>query len=322
MAASVYIYSALGKFDYQFAHTVGQDFLRTAASVIGGLPDGFDEPLRAKLALMLPTIELIAGVGLLFPLTQRICGIIVIGMHTSLIAILGPWALGHSVGVIVWNAALIFQSYWWMVRRNDDPNIHTQPQNENPIANRHPISLANVVTIPIILFAMVAPMTERWGFWDHWLSWSLYSPHTSRVDVQIHRSAIGKLDDNLFQFVEAEDDDDGWQSFSMAAWSLKSRGVPIYPQSRYQMQLAIELAKRQNLDQDIRALERSMSNRWTGRRQETPMLGRSAFESQGRVRHLNRVHFRGSRVPRRSIPICSRTKKSHSLSLTHSFKSF
>jgi hypothetical protein len=44
LAASVYLYSAAGKFDYQFVHTVGQDFLHSIARPLGGLPDWFDHP--------------------------------------------------------------------------------------------------------------------------------------------------------------------------------------------------------------------------------------------------------------------------------------
>ncbi|MGI9474861.1 MAG: hypothetical protein ACR2NZ_25245, partial [Rubripirellula sp.] len=81
LAATVYIFSAAGKIDYQFAHTVGQDFLQAIAIPLGGIPAGFDEALRTKLALLFPSVELIAGIGLLIPTTRRVAAFVLIAMH-------------------------------------------------------------------------------------------------------------------------------------------------------------------------------------------------------------------------------------------------
>ncbi|MGB7325253.1 MAG: hypothetical protein WBD31_10315, partial [Rubripirellula sp.] len=108
---------------------------------------------------------------------------------------------------------------------------------------------------------------------DHWLSWSLYSPHTSRVDIQVHQSATSAMNEDIVSMLEADDDNDGWRTFSLSSWALDSRGVPVYPQSRYQLDLAIEFASRQGLDRDVRASLQSMSDRWTGTRDRKWLSG-------------------------------------------------
>ena len=109
LAASIYVYSAVGKFDYQFAHTVGQQFLETIMSVVGGVPESWSEPTRAKLAMLFPAGELIVGLGLLVPHTRRVAGWLVIAFHLTLLLVLGPWGLDHSHGVLVWNVVLLAQ---------------------------------------------------------------------------------------------------------------------------------------------------------------------------------------------------------------------
>ena len=116
LAASVYIYSALGKFDYQFVHTVGIDFLKAIARPIGGLPAHVSISRLAMIAYLFPATELLLGVLLLPKFSRRVAGVAAMIMHASLIGILGPWSLNHSAGVLVWNLLLMIQSWFLFVR--------------------------------------------------------------------------------------------------------------------------------------------------------------------------------------------------------------
>ncbi len=63
-AASIYIYSAMGKFDFQFTHTVGQDFLNAIARPFGGLPDGMDVSTLREMGLSIPDGRIVGRVRL------------------------------------------------------------------------------------------------------------------------------------------------------------------------------------------------------------------------------------------------------------------
>lgn len=268
-AASVYIYSAAGKFDYQFAHTVGQDFLRALLNPVGGVPESWDESTRAAATMFFPAVELAAGVACLFQRSRIIAGIVLIGMHAALIAILGPWSLDHSTGVLVWNVALAFQAYWWMVRGCSDRKPEPSP----------PQNLAgSSFAMAVVVLAIAAPLGERRGLWDHWLSWSLYSPHTSRVEVQLHTSATDRLNPSQQSFIEPDDDGDGWLTLSIERWSLSGRGVPLYPQSRYQLALIRQLIRRQGLTDDVRIVIKGVADRRTGQRDVVYKTGRRQIE--------------------------------------------
>ncbi len=319
LAASIYVYSAAGKFDFQFAHTVGQDFLSTVAAAWGGLPETFPREARVAAALGFPAAEMLIGIGWLVPWTRRFAGCVSMGMHAGLIGILGPWGLGHSAGVLVWNGVLIGQAWFLAVApvrcdrgewRGFEPEGTTGSGvgsggaetggagSGAGLADRS--GWVRWVARGIAAMAIGMPLFERWGYWDHWLSWSLYSPHTSRVEVQVSGVSEGRLPGEARGALAADRDGDGWRTLSLADWSLAARGVPVYPQARYQLGLAVVMAQEAGLDREIRGVWKGLADRWTGHREETPLLGRGEFEGALRGFRFRPEQIEGfPRPPRR-----------------------
>jgi len=258
LAASIYIYSGAGKLDYQFAYTVGQDFLAAAAKPLGGVPAGWQASTRAMIALGFPLIEILAGCGLLIRKTRAAAAGVVIAMHLALIAVLGPWGLDHSTGVLVWNVALIAQAWLLFLRRPKLP--------PNPGFGAWPIH-------GLLLAALLAPLGERFGYWDHWPSWALYAPHTSRVEMEIHASAADRIPAYLRNCLRDDLDGDRWHRLDLACWSLAQRKAPVYPQARYQLELSRRVTRRYKLGNEVRVRWRGTADRWTGRRKEQWLLG-------------------------------------------------
>jgi hypothetical protein len=332
LAISVYVYSGLGKLDYQFAHSVGQEMIAAATRPFGGLPENLSQQMRASLALILPAGECLAGLCLILKRLRPIAGSLLIAMHAVLIGLLGPWGLNHSWGVLIWNALLIVQAWFLFVRPGDVPSAsaaQTPGSGEQEHTNRRasgelagtapqvvlPAGLAAAVAGSakiqhrrvgesevwrlrlqnagqclargLVIIALVAPLVERAGYWDHWLSWALYAPHSSRVDVDIHRSAQASLSESLRCALQADDDGDGWQRLSLSAWSLKSLAVPIYPQARYQLGLTCEIAERYQLGAAVRAKIRGPADRWSGERSVEWVLG------QSELRHASESYWLG-----------------------------
>jgi hypothetical protein len=276
LAASIYIYSAAGKLDYQFTHTVGQEFLAAVADHLGGLLDGATESRRVQLALLFPTVELIAGMSVLFRRTRRAGAVVLMAMHIGLLAILGPWNRDHSHGVLLWNVLLIAQAYLLLFQ--EPPFGADEPGSDR----RQPASfdsrvVASVVRM-IVILAIAAPVLERRGYWDHWTSWSLYSPHTSHVDIEIHRSVFDRLPDSAQAYLRHDTDGDGWSLLDLGRWSLAARRVPVYPQARYQLAVASELARQLELTDEIRAHLAGASDRWTGKRTQRLMRNRAEID--------------------------------------------
>ncbi|PAY19578.1 hypothetical protein CKO51_10345 [Rhodopirellula sp. SM50] len=269
IAISIYFYSASGKFDYQFVHTVGHQMVQTLASPIGGVADA----TATKFAFALPAGELAIAIALAFPRTRRIGGVCAIAMHVTLIGLLGPWSLSHSLGVLAWNGLLAIQAALLFV-------VPSRPMEgtarQIPLPTRH--SLRWPIRL-VVAAALLLPLTERSGYWDHWTSWALYSPHNSRAEIQIHQSAIDRMPNDVAAFLD-DSDGDRWSDLDIGQWSLEQRWVPVYPQARYQLDLAIRLAERHDLDRAIRVKLKRVSDRWTGERQETFLIGASELKRE------------------------------------------
>lgn len=269
ITCSIYAYSALGKFDQQFLRTVGPDFLGVWLPGWKPLAEERSLGLLGWAVLGLPIVELTIAASLLIPRLRRAGGVAAIAMHAVLLLTLGPLGMNQSHGVIVWNLFLAFQAWWLFVRG--------QRVRQAADVSRHgaPFRLAAVAVIGL---ALVLPCGERfprgksYGYWDHWLSWSLYSPHTSRAEVQVHRTALASLPASVTRFARDTPDDDGWVTLQIERWSLAELGVPIYPQARFQLGVAQRVAGRVPA-QAVRVRVRTTSDRFTGRRDEILLLG-------------------------------------------------
>lgn len=273
---SIYVYSACGKFDFQFLHTVGQEFVSIALGPNADPYHSVSMP-RLILAFCLPVAELAIGIGLCLPMTRRIAGLAAMLMHASLVVVLGPWNLDHSLGVLMWNIWLLVQSWFLFV----SPMLQSK-LNEHEDAPQL-LFISSLVAKSVLVVAMLLPLLERTGCWDHWLSWSLYAPHTSRVEIEVHEIAIDALPASIRPFVTTGDDDNRWYRVSIDRWSLEIAGVPIYPQARFQLGVAQSIAKKIASRKDgagdgIRVKIRSTADRWTGTRKEQWLQGRDEID--------------------------------------------
>ncbi|MEO1523841.1 MAG: hypothetical protein AAFX06_00310 [Planctomycetota bacterium] len=268
VAISVYFYSSIGKLDYQFVHTVGRDMVATLLTPVGDVTP----KTLVGLAFALPISELLIAILLTIPRTRSIGGSLALGMHATLILLLGPWAMNHSLGVLLWNALLAAQAWMLFIRSASNPATSIEDTDEK--SNRISPRIAQAIAFVVLL----APLSERHGWWDHWTSWALYSPHNSRAEIQIHASATEQLPAEAQAYLVATESGDGWQTLDFESWSLESRRVPIYPQARYQVGFGYELARLSELGGAIRVTRKSVSDRWTGKRSERRAIGMQELE--------------------------------------------
>ncbi|MEO9933709.1 MauE/DoxX family redox-associated membrane protein [Rhodopirellula bahusiensis] len=262
LTISVYVFSAAGKLDFQFLHTVGQDFLRVQLEWVGVDVSTWPTKTRLFAAAIFPAFELCVAIALCWPRTRMFGVWMATAMHVGLIAVLSPMGLGHSPGVIVWNVVMALQAWWLfagpVIEIEDDAPINSDAKAD---AGRvGPRAWA------VMGFAIAMPIFERAGYWDHWLSWALYSPHSSRVTLQIHESAIDRLPDEWRVAVTADDESDRWHDLNLGQLSLAVRGVPAVPQARYQWALADQIIEQAGIENQVRGKVQSASDRWTGKR--------------------------------------------------------
>lgn len=107
---SIYLFSAISKFDYQFTHTVGDQMLSTLVSFGGWDSAIWTAETRSRLITSFPVGELLVGLGLAIPQTRKAAIPLAILLHVTLLLMLGPLGMGHRPGVLIWNLFFIVQT--------------------------------------------------------------------------------------------------------------------------------------------------------------------------------------------------------------------
>lgn len=271
LVLGIYFWSAVGKLDVQFVRTVGTQFVEQLLAFMAVPTGDLDPHWAAKLALAFPLGELLVVGLLFFSRTRRIGVVAAVVMHCVLLFVLGPWGLDHEPGVLLWNVLFLLQAWllFWQVQ--DGQASVREPSDGNPRLG------------PLLVLGMLlAPIGERAGYVDHWLAWALYAPHSSRAVVFVRASDRDRLPESLrgllgdpsgtgdtTQKVQPWD----WVRVPIEQWSLKTLGVPIYPQGRFQLGVATSVAEQAKLDRNIRVELRSVAQRRTGERKTQVLSG-------------------------------------------------
>lgn len=321
---SIYAYSALGKLDFQFLHTVGLDLLQGVGGFAGIDTSRWSMTTRVQSAALFPIVELLIAVGLAVPRLRRIAGALACALHIGLVLLFSPLGLGHSAGVILWNVQFAFQAILLFVvvekpfaakelRKNNlgvskvaitlrrDDSQATQPSyfsadpkplevvEDSQDASRRTPAFARLATL-IVGLTILLPLTERFGLWDHWPSWALYAPHSSRVEVQVASTALDRLPTQLRQLVDKASEkgvEQLWYGVPLDRWCLQATTTPIYPQSRFQLGIARSLAEQMHSEFEIRIAVLGVANRFTGKRSVRYFEGETAITGAGELFWLN-----------------------------------
>ncbi len=283
---SIYFYSAIGKFDFEFLHTVGQQMLGAMAKLVGQDSSTIPAPMRLTLVAFFPVTELVVAFGLAWPKSRRIAGLLAIVLHFTLIAILGPLGLNHRLGVLIWNALFSVQAFYLFVVKQKTELVSRidplQPVRNNSGRVR---GLPQSLCSAMIAMAIVLPCTERFGIWDHWPSWALYAPHSSRVRVEVAGASVGRVPSELAALIAQPSLPEGemldWVIVPIDDWSLRSLDTPIYPQSRFQLGVAKTIASLIDSESEVRVTILGAASRFSGHRQSQVLEGSTQIDIAG-----------------------------------------
>ncbi|WP_435006671.1 MauE/DoxX family redox-associated membrane protein [Tundrisphaera lichenicola] len=267
-AISLYFYSGLSKFDVSFVDELGPTFLTAGLAPIGLNPGLWGNIARTSAILAMPAIEILIAVGLVFESTRRAALIGALGLHATLIGILGPWNLDHSTNVLIWNGALFCQDL--VLFGNDRIAIPIEPGGR---IRHHGLNLLHACVI-------IFPVGERFGLYDSWPSHALYASHCERTEVYLAEAALDQFSKAVLRHV-AESTDGTWCKLDLTGWSREIRGTPLYPQGRVGSGLAEALATGQTGPLPVRVLQWSRANPWNGQRTLVECLGLRAIRRRG-----------------------------------------
>ena len=270
---SIYIFSALSKFDYQFIHTVGSQMLSTLVGFLGMDSSTLPENARHWAVVALPCGELLIGIGLVFEKTRKLAVPLAILLHLTLLLVLGPLGLGHRPGVLVWNLFFVGQILILFGGLPCQDSTAAAPPTQ-PLAMEF---IGSWVAVFVILF----PVTQVFGICDHWPAWEVYAPRCSRAEI------VGPI----HEFTPEPDDAAPRQHhkpwLDVSQWSLSEIGVPVYPEARFQLAVAMAVAEKFDFDREFQVGIQSESNRRTGARKTVTLTGRDQMKMRASQFWLN-----------------------------------
>lgn len=289
LAISVYFYSALSKFDLTFLQSLGNQFATALWNCLPGDSLALDSVWPISIVLLFPLGELILALGLACGCFPKSFCLLAITMHSLLLLILGPWGLQHQPGVLVWNCFFIGQACVLFWPRDSN---HAQRQKQG--AHLWPNSLAGWALYAVVLW----PLTQPWGWCDHWPAWELYAPRGSRVQIFLAEPAwdsIGELEDFL---AEEPHEQHGlrWRELRLDQWSLEQLKAPIYPQDRFQLGVADYVFQKVPDASQVMVQWYGPANRWNGKRQRQLLRGPQEWRRFSQRFFLNCLPRSGTRT--------------------------
>lgn len=273
LTIGIYLHSALSKCDYSFCAGTGEALLLELTDPrAGSSPEsGLVHARPTAWPLLFPVGELLVAIGLIWPASRRWAVWGAAGMHALLIIVLGPWGLGHSAGVLIWNGYFIAQNLILFGR----PKIPVNQLETETITHRRAKS-GEWIAILVIGWATLWPCLEPWGLCDVWPAWGLYSQHGEQLTYHFTYRGADRLPEMWRAWtvitLEQEPHEMSCQVYPQTAW-LHLVSAPAYPQNRFQLGVLLGLARDAVIQsEDVSAIWFFPANRWTGERQ-TKRLG-------------------------------------------------
>ena len=213
--SSTYIYSGLQKFNPHYITLVWkkifmEDFFRIPQTIT-------NQVVAMRLGYIIPLFEMSFGISLFIKRTRKFAIVSSIAMHILLMLVVGPGGVNYNLTVWSWNIAMVvFLLLLW----NSQVDFKSLKKVAKPSYN----------WLPLVAWA-VLPKLNFFGYWDFFLSSSLYS---GRVDVCFIKLANPPPNFILKKYykVKATGDTSHIETIAMQTWTMDELDTPPYPQKR------------------------------------------------------------------------------------------
>lgn len=263
VVVSIYLWSAIGKFDFQFLNGLGRQFASAITDLVNlSVPA---ENISPWVVSLMPMGELLVGVLLIFSATRKPGVIAAMGLHLGLVAILGPWGMDHHMGVVIWNFVFAMISavlFWPPQMPLDSQAKHFSKQPDPRVLYTHTLT---------VVFTLIVVSLPLYPDWDHWLAWGLYSPCNRRCSMKLMVTSEQEFDAGIQPYlVPVEAEFVGGLDvlkFDMGRMSLELLEAPIYPEARMQLGVARWAQQRFDLPPSVVVSIEGKSDRFTGLRE-------------------------------------------------------
>ena len=222
--ASLYIYSGLHKVNGGFLHMVWDTLILNRFL---GLPGALIKKLHYA-GLIVPLIEVVAGLSLLFVKKKLVPVIVLTVMHVFIIILLCKVDINYNSIVLPWNFAILMM-LWFYYYQEPYQFLFTDI-----------IKQKNIVVLSLW---GIAPVLSFIGYWDVYLSSSLYSGDTKYMDICIENTAVVTPLRVYFSNDDRRNICTGQVRLPLYRWARDETGILPYPEDWYYKKFAKEFKK-------------------------------------------------------------------------------
>lgn len=267
IVVSIYLFSAISKFDITFFQSHGQLLLDGLVHALPIDARFWSDALRQKIAISFPIAEFLIAVLMINVTTRQIGTAASWGMHGCLLLAVGPLGLNHENGVLLWNLFFVVQNFllFWI-------------ESEETVSSSIPVLRRQAAVLLTAIFFFL-PALENWGYYDHWPAWAVYSPRPEKVEIECSYTDLESLPATLRPLLSPPGPLQTRGKFSLDQWSFSSRNCPVYPQLRYRLALAHALLDGHIKDDNLSIHIALSPNRLTGDRVEYTLTEMQELET-------------------------------------------
>lgn len=290
LTVSIYFWSAASKLNPAFAEQHGRVLLDGVAKVAGIDIKRWPAAVLERLPYALPGVELLAAAGLAWRKTRTAAAWLAVLMHLVLFATFSPLGLNHAYGVLVWNGLFAVQAllFWCFPARK-------RLRTDDGDAARRLSAWERCLLVVVLML----PAGRLWGVVDQWAGWSLYSPRTEVIRIHLARTPksidpeFPDFTSRPYQVIHAD-----FRPVEIIPdrWSLAVLEVPLNPESRLELAVAMALCERfdcwdaVSVERERRSLfsERTQRKTFAGREEILALAGRYWLNVRAGRRYVGR----------------------------------
>ncbi len=212
-----YAWSGLHKFSTEFIENVYPSMMMGLFKVTQD-----SQLLEMKeLGYGMAIVELLVGLGLIFPSTRKWSVIVAIITHLLIIAWISPLGGNTNYAVLPWNVAMIILIVFSAYKTKESTQLWSSGHNSLKWS-----------TALLILFVWIMPALNIKDKWDAYLSFNLYTERISHMFVALRQQAIDELDPQHMGYLAFENLIDEGKVIDIERWSFEEMNVPVYPSPR------------------------------------------------------------------------------------------
>lgn len=232
VVVAVYLWGGLHKCHSGFL-SVYQNNL--AKPIVDSLESPFLSSLVSGFGYLIPPIEILIALGLLFGPTRKAAIAGAIGTHIVILLLIGP-AKGYLSNIVVWPWNVAMCGMVWVLFSNS-------PKGTTLAFLKSPQLKSVGCGICTLLF--LCPLLFYFGKWDRYLSFNLYSGRQKQMLVKVDAEALENLPREWRPYLIDTSATDGHKILSISKWSTTELKVPLISEWRILRRLSQHICEQQ-----------------------------------------------------------------------------